>query len=343
MGHREELIKELQKSDIPLSREQLAKKITKDPSNSGSSFYYSLNNLVKIGKVERIKLGRKYFFYLKGKKFNLPSTEPKDKKTQIKLEELVLRIFMSNDNKAFSEEDIVSKVNKNCLVKYELRGRKKRVSYILKELVRSDYISESMNGQLKEYTFNPKSMRIVYKDGTPKSIDRIATLDNYKNTLKKLYMKKVGYNLSLNELNDISGLDLTHGGKNIIDGFQQQIDLKEELSKKITDDNSEDVFYWIVYRWDRITENGKSSVACFVEDYKNAKGNKEELLEQFSKRGRVASWSKILSFLYPHDYFIYDARVAFTLDYLLGEQSFLFLVVITRLFMLMLMDLVNQH
>ena len=62
MRHREELIKELQKSDIPLSREQLAKKITKDPSNSGSSFYYSLNNLVKIGKVERIKLGRKYFF-----------------------------------------------------------------------------------------------------------------------------------------------------------------------------------------------------------------------------------------------------------------------------------------
>ena len=62
MGQREELIKELQKSDIPLSREQLAKKITNDPSNSGSSFYYSLNNLVKIGKVERIKLRRKYFF-----------------------------------------------------------------------------------------------------------------------------------------------------------------------------------------------------------------------------------------------------------------------------------------
>lgn len=138
-------------------------------------------------------------------------------------------------------------------------------------------------------------------------------------------MHKVGNNLNLEELKHISGLDLTANGKNKKVEFQQHIELKEKLHDIINVDNCEKIFYWIVYTWGGVKENKCSSISQFVEDYKKTIGEKdgEKLLEKFaSRQKRVASWSKILSFLYPLDYFIYDRRVAFTLDYLYGTIKY---------------------
>lgn len=111
-------------------------------------------------------------------KKEIDKTTNSTEKPKIKLEELVLRILMSVDDNALSEKDICSIVSKNYLDKYDIRGNK--LSTALNKLLGDDFISVSKNDQLKCYSFNPKSILIVYKDATPKSIDPIATLNNYK-------------------------------------------------------------------------------------------------------------------------------------------------------------------
>lgn len=154
-------------------------------------------------------------------------------------------------------------------------------------------------------------------------IDLIKTLNNYKNDLGKLYMHKKGTAFNLNCLLSVSGLDLTNNGKLSNATFTEQLKLKDELHTKITNVNRENIFFWIVYEWGGVKKNKSSSVTTFANAYNNSNGNMNQLVSIVASKGeRVASWSKILSFLYPHDYFIYDARVAFTLDYLLGKKKY---------------------
>lgn len=166
-------------------------------------------------------------------------------------------------------------------------------------------------------------MNLVKTSLTDKEIyDLAKALIQYKEGFEKRYEKKAAFKLGDEVLKKI-GLKLTNSGKETA-SFENQIELKKNLKDKITEENRKDVFDWIVKTWGGVKRGDNTEYARIVKE-----ASKEELLLNISKAGkrlrkvkRVASWSKILSFLYPDEYCIYDSRVTFALDYLIGRYEF---------------------
>jgi len=71
-------------------------------------------------------------------------------------------------------------------------------------------------------------------------------------------------------------------------------------------------YIWIVTKWGGISgfKQEYSKINKFIKNIKNRKINSTQF-------NTISSYSKIISFINPNDYFIYDSRVAFVLNWLL--------------------------
>lgn len=325
MGQREEFVKVLQSTDEKLRIDQIIERFPKEYPRNPENYRTALGKLCEEGYVIKHDEHSPFLYSWAGKEYFLPQKKLKNMKKKTKdnavsekedeeenkvhLEELVLRALMSVDRKPMTEKEIDS------LIKEEHSS-----CYVcLERLAKKGYISTEKKGHTNFYSLIREPIRIVYTADGNKSIDIIATLKNYRDELESLYMLKRGTSFKLEFLQDELDLGSSDKEEKEKADFQDQLNLKEELYNKITDKNRGKVFAWIVNKWGGV----KGDTSIFVKAFEDAPEEKEKILESFARLNtRVASWSKILSFLYPHDYFIYDARVAFTLDFLLGETKF---------------------
>jgi hypothetical protein len=93
--------------------------------------------------------------------------------------------------------------------------------------------------------------------------------------------------------------------------FEREIKLKKLISKKLNelklknDPNFYVLANWIVVKWGGIKSNlSKNDIDTFLNSEK-------------PKFERIASTSKVGSFLYPNSHIIYDSRVAYSLNWIL--------------------------
>ena len=96
-------------------------------------------------------------------------------------------------------------------------------------------------------------------------------------------------------------------------GFERNIVLKKLLKDKLNTVKDKLKYYnWIVKEWGGIKTFGKSIIEInnFIDCINIEKIN----ANQFNT---ISSYSKIISFINPYDYFIYDSKVAYTLNWLL--------------------------
>ena len=102
------------------------------------------------------------------------------------------------------------------------------------------------------------------------------------------------------------------GGTN----YEKNIALKTHSPKIWADGDKQEIANWVVSTWGGIRTNKASTLAKYVDGI--VSGNIPSDLKG------VASYSKILSFMDPHTFAIYDARVAISLNaiqLILGNQT----------------------
>ena len=323
MSQREELVKVLQSSTEPLTKKQIVDRLPKGFPKKPENYTTALNKLCTDGYVIRNDKNSPHLYSWANKEYAFAQEPKKKGSTESKgtrekgniLEESILRALMSKVGHPMTKQDIGSLIQEDP----------SSLDKPLKRLEGKGYISTTKKGDQTYYQLTIGTIKVVYLHNSAGTniINVVSTLKNYKDNMSSIYMNKSRIDFDLELLKNVSGFDLTEKGTVKKATFQKHVELKEKLKSYINGNNTEKVFYWIVYAWGGIKENKNSSVSIFVDDYVKANGNGEVLLGSFAGRQeRVASWSKILSFLYPYDYFIYDARVAFTLDFLYGKESF---------------------
>jgi hypothetical protein len=102
------------------------------------------------------------------------------------------------------------------------------------------------------------------------------------------------------------------GGTN----YEKNIALKTHSPKIWADGDKQEIANWVVSTWGGIHTNKASTLAKYVDDIVSG--------DIPSDLKGVASYSKILSFMNPHTFAIYDARVAISLNaiqLILGNQT----------------------
>ncbi len=142
----------------------------------------------------------------------------------------------------------------------------------------------------------------------------ISEITRYKNIINLEY--RFDYNFSLEECNflSVAEKDEINSSNNI---FQKNVKLKQILNAKLkVDFDNPDIHYWIVKNWGGINNfkrNDKNDkrITDFIGCLKNNK------VLRHSSFSSISSLSKIASFAEPDNYFIYDSRVIFTLNWLL--------------------------
>ena len=153
------------------------------------------------------------------------------------------------------------------------------------------------------------------------NVDAISNyLANYKYLLDELYTWEVDYSglIKLGVIND-SDINLNDSP------YERGIVIKSRIRKKLIATSQYDInlyekiCLWIIKDWGGIKgakdKNTKTLINNFLKD-------KDHL-----KFDRIASTSKIASFMYPKEYIIYDSRVAFSLNWIIlscGAGPFFF-------------------
>jgi hypothetical protein len=101
--------------------------------------------------------------------------------------------------------------------------------------------------------------------------------------------------------------------------FEKNVLLKQLVSEKLselkTDGDKLRYYKWIVTNWGGIRTFSKKFSDV---DFENSIKDEQSRKELFSV---ISSYSKIMSFLKPDEYFIYDSRVAYVLNWLLLMYS----------------------
>jgi len=100
---------------------------------------------------------------------------------------------------------------------------------------------------------------------------------------------------------------------NSINGFEKNVLLKNILCNKLKQNESDYIYYlWIVNKWGGIGgfKQEYPEIKKFIENISKKKINYKQL-------NTISSYSKIISFINPEKYFIYDSKVAFVLNWLL--------------------------
>jgi len=149
-------------------------------------------------------------------------------------------------------------------------------------------------------------------------------IDDYVNKYKITDIYK--YDLSSINFN-IFEKDKVNEIKKSNNEYEQNRKLKYILNNILNEniDNKLDYYNWIVKDW-----GGIGSFRKKIEDIdsflKNVKDKKIKSI-QFST---ISSFSKIISFIQPNDYFIYDSRVAYVLNWLLlknySKDNYFFII-----------------
>lgn len=97
--------------------------------------------------------------------------------------------------------------------------------------------------------------------------------------------------------------------------YKQQIALKEVLSQELNGRfDRDEINTWIVRRWGGIPKfgTGRNTISYYVTDFSN-----NLIQNRYNDLKNIPSLSKIASFVNPEEYFIYDSRVAVSLNAIL--------------------------
>ena len=106
---------------------------------------------------------------------------------------------------------------------------------------------------------------------------------------------------------------------NIVNNYQKNIYLKENLSQHLNNDPDLTNHYWVIQDWGGIrsfkkNERNDKRINEFKSQIKDGELKKNTF-------NLISSLSKIASFLRPNDYAIYDSRAIYSLNWLLFRYS----------------------
>ena len=100
--------------------------------------------------------------------------------------------------------------------------------------------------------------------------------------------------------------------------FEKEIVLKKAINKKLIETYKNDKFLfdnlclWIIKDWGGIKTAKDSGTLELIEEFLNAKNHSFK---------RIASSSKVGSYMYPEKYIIYDSRVAYSLNWIILAEN----------------------
>ena len=156
----------------------------------------------------------------------------------------------------------------------------------------------------------------------------VAKLMPYGNMVSVLYtsLRKPNPNFSLQTLQNQTGLVLTNNGSNIA-SFNNQLQAKQLLKNYASHPNTEKVFEWIICTWGGINKARFDAITfTHYANMYNSSNSSKDFLDKIHKSthyaNNVASWSKVASFMYPNECYIYDSRVPFVLNILLEKAEY---------------------
>ncbi len=157
---------------------------------------------------------------------------------------------------------------------------------------------------------------MIYTESDIKSI--VSYLEKFKDKISEHYTWKTNFD-RLIDLNVFSASEIkVLEDKN---DFEQSIVLKKKLECKLNDTSkrSKEDFYklclWLLKDWGGITASEESN-RKLIDNY-----FKDKFEQNISKLTRIASVSKILGFLNSKEYIIYDARIAYSLNWILLSKG----------------------
>ena len=157
----------------------------------------------------------------------------------------------------------------------------------------------------------------------------VAKLMPYRDMVDVLYtsLKKPNPNFSLQILQNQTGLALTNNGSDIA-SFDNQLQAKQLLMNYANHPNTEKVFEWIICTWGGINRArfDSNTFTYYANMYNKSNNSPKVFLDKIYNSmhcaNNVASWSKVASFMYPNECYIYDSRVPFVLNILLGKSEY---------------------
>lgn len=155
-------------------------------------------------------------------------------------------------------------------------------------------------------------------------VDKIAAfLDPFKEELCKLYKWKVNVKklVALNILSSEEAAKFKGDDKHsYTDGLRLRKKVEEILSKSKIDnpEKFQELCLWIIKDWGGIKGGKKENTINLINSFKD---------KNIINFERIASSSKVASFMYPKKYIIYDSRVAYALNWIIlaenaGEKFF---------------------
>jgi len=143
----------------------------------------------------------------------------------------------------------------------------------------------------------------------------VSFLEKYKDGIKELYK----WNSNINRLEELKILTKKEiKDLNKLLPYEREIKLKTIINnqlqnfKKTNNDSFEKLCLWIIKDWGRITS---------AEDSKTINLIREFIETRKAKFDRIASVSKVGSFLYPEENVIYDSRVIYSLNWIILSQK----------------------
>jgi hypothetical protein len=141
----------------------------------------------------------------------------------------------------------------------------------------------------------------------------IDTINNHD--LKEVYTSNP--NLSGESGEKLFSDDERQSIKDINDKSEKEIYFKKLLNKKLQQvDNKFEYYSWIVKKWGGIErfKRGEDEINLFLENISQNKLAKEQF-------DIISSYSKISSFVNLNEFFVYDSRVAYVLNWILLKNN----------------------
>ena len=90
---------------------------------------------------------------------------------------------------------------------------------------------------------------------------------------------------------------------------------------ELDDDAQKQLCFWFIKDWGGIRRGNPKTIMSWLERLSNFE--EKNVLEFIKTQGysRISSWSKILSFIAPEKYAIYDSRTAFASNFILNKMG----------------------
>jgi hypothetical protein len=136
-----------------------------------------------------------------------------------------------------------------------------------------------------------------------------------KYEVEEIYDYKI--NRKIYKENELFTIEEQNQLEQSINAFEENVLLKEIVSKKIeSKENKIEYYNWVVKKWGGIPKFNKSIefINYFFKEINTG-------IIGYKNYSIISSLSKIAAFTSPEEYFIYDSRVAFTLNWLLIKSK----------------------